>query len=93
MTAVEEPKEPYSMRLLERIAVRLRESTVTQAAWRMVIDSELGQGAITFIERSAGDVFRGEGIFLGSAQEELRAIYRRLNKPAEEPAIITPQLG
>jgi hypothetical protein len=85
--------ETYVVRSLERVAIRLRESTFAQAAWRMIIDSEPGDGAITLVDGLGGGFFRGEGIFLGRPQQELRATYERLNKPSAEPDFDLPQLG
>ncbi|MGZ8796033.1 MAG: hypothetical protein ACXW2F_01715 [Thermoanaerobaculia bacterium] len=85
--------ETCVVRSLERVTIRLRDSTFAQAAWRMIIDSESGDGAITLVEGPGGGFFRGEGIFLGRPQHELRATYERLNKPAAEPDFDLPQLG
>ena len=74
--------ERYVVRSLERVALRLRESAVSQPAWRMTIVSEEGAGAITFVEVPAGDFFRGEGIFLGYTQDQLRKTYDSLHAGA-----------
>jgi hypothetical protein len=92
MTGVEE-KQEYVVRLLERVAIRLRESTFTQSAWRMVIDSDRGGGVITLVDGADGRFFRGEGRFLGLTQDQLRELYDRLNEPTGEPAFEVPQLG
>jgi hypothetical protein len=76
--------ETFVVRSLERVAIRLRESTFAQAAWRMIIDSESGEGTIILVDAPGGSFFRSEGIFAGRPQHELRETYERLNKPADE---------
>jgi hypothetical protein len=64
---------------LERMAIRLRESAVTLSAWRLAITCDEGTGAIVLVETpGGGSLFRGEGLFLGWAQERLEAAYKRL---------------
>jgi hypothetical protein len=74
--------EQYVVRSLERVAIRLRESTFAQPAWRMTIVSEEGSGAITLVDSPAGGLFRGEGIFLGYTQDQLRKTYDSLHAGA-----------
>ena len=74
--------ERYVVRSLERVALRLRESAFAQPAWRMTIVSEEGSGAITLVGAPAGDFFRGEGIFLGYTQDQLRKMYDSLHAGA-----------
>jgi hypothetical protein len=81
------------VRSLERVPARTRESSVTQSAWRMAIDSDSGAGAITLIESSDGSVYRGDGILLGWTQEELSAKYQELLAPDEEKQSDVLQLG
>ena len=88
-----EEKPEYVVVSLERVATRLRESTFTQSAWRMVIESPQGSGAITMIDSPDQPVFRGEGVLLGLTQKQLRDLYERLNRPSDEPAFEMPQLG
>jgi len=64
---------------LERMAIRLRESTHTLSAWRLDITCDEGPGAILLVETpGGGTLYRGEGLFLGWPQERLEAAYRRL---------------
>lgn len=78
-------------RSLERVPIRTRESGVTEAAWRMEIDSDEGSGTITLITES---LLRGDGIFLGWPQERLAETYNALNAPPEdEPKFELQQLG
>jgi hypothetical protein len=78
----------------ERVAVRTREGRITLAAWRMHVTAPSGSGAIVLVETNVGDVFRGEGLFLGWAQDMLAAAYRTL-VPKTGPDINQhhPQLG
>jgi hypothetical protein len=92
MSAMDD-KPQFVVRSLERVATRLRESTFTQSAWRMVVESDRGAGVITMIEGVDGSFYRGEGVFLGLTQAELGATYERLNRPNDEPAFEVPQLG
>jgi hypothetical protein len=81
-------------RELARVPIRLRESDVTRSAWRMEIDSDDGPGAITRIEHEGSILWRGHGVFLGAAQEQLAAAYDELDKPADdEAAFELQQLG
>ena len=73
----------------ERVAVCTRESNVTRSAWRMEVSCDSGSGTITQLDDG---VFRGEGIFLGWAQERLSSVYFALS-PGEQPAFETLQLG
>src|SRR5262245_30636588 len=82
-----------AMRSLERVPVRLRESGVTESAWRMIIDSDDGGGSITLLEPGGRATYRGDGVFLGWSQERLAAVYETLNVPAEEPRFELHQLG
>jgi hypothetical protein len=81
------------LRSLERGAVRMRESGVTHAGWRLEFDSDQGEGAITLIETSAGQsFFRGQGVCLGWGQEDLSMLYHSLRAPGE-PDLVFNQLG
>jgi uncharacterized damage-inducible protein DinB len=87
----ERPPTAPTRRTLERVAIRVRESSVTQsAAWRMVADSASGNGSITLLDLG---VYRGEGIYFGWSQEELAAEYERLHPPPDERHFDLPQLG
>jgi hypothetical protein len=82
------------LRSLERGAVRLRESGVTHAGWRMEAGSDQGEGAITLVELPAGlSVFRGEGVFIGWGQEDLERLYHSLRVVPSEPDLVFNQLG
>ncbi len=79
---------------LERSLIRTRGALATQSAWRLVVSSGEGQGAIILVEAFQGETFyRGDGVFLGWPQERLEAAYRALRpQPSEEP-FETSQLG
>ena len=79
----------------ERVPVRTREGKITLAAWRMNVTSPNGPGSIVLVETNVGAVFRGEGHFLGWAQDALAAAYRALiPKPTTHlPSMDPPQLG
>ncbi len=78
----------------ERVPARTREGRVTLAAWRMAVSTPNGPGAIVLVETNVGAVFRGEGIFLGWAQDTLDAAYRALVPKAPSDANVNhPQLG
>jgi hypothetical protein len=78
----------------ERVAVRTREGRITLAAWRMHITAPGGVGAIVLVETNVGAVFRGEGLFLGWAQDMLASTYRTLvPKTGADVALNHPQLG
>jgi hypothetical protein len=71
---------------LERMAIRLRESTHTLSAWRLGVTCDEGRGAIALVETpGGGTLYRGEGLFLGWPQERLEAAYRRLLPGGGEP--------
>ncbi len=79
---------------LERVPVRTRESASTLSAWRLSVAAAQGEGAIFLVDGPGGaPLFRGDGIFLGWAQDRLASAYEELRpKPAEE-RFETPQLG
>ena len=60
----------------------------------MNITAPAGEGAIVLVETNVGAVFRGEGFFLGWAQDMLSTAYRTLvPKSAADVALNHPQLG
>jgi len=78
----------------ERVPVRTREGRITLAAWRMIVTTPGGEGAIVLVETNVGAVFRGEGLFLGWAQDMLAAAYKSLvPKTGSDSALNHPQLG
>jgi hypothetical protein len=77
----------------ERVAIRLRESSVTLSAWRMAATAPEGAGALVRVETPGGSLFRGEGWFLGWTQEALSAAWAELLPPSESDALDLPQLG
>src|SRR5258708_40329657 len=82
------------VRSLERAPIRMRESGVTHAGWRMEIGSDEGDGAIVLIELTADrSVYRGDGVFLGWSQERLAAAYQALRVVPDEPSFELNQLG
>jgi hypothetical protein len=64
---------------LERVAIRMRESGLTLAAWRLDVSAAEGQGTIFLVETpGGGTLFRGDGVCLGWPQQRLEAAYQRL---------------
>ena len=79
---------------LDRFPIRQREGSTTQAAWRLSVASEEGPGAIVIVETSPEQtLYRGEGIFLGWAQERLAFAYQALLPGSEADGFEVPQLG
>ena len=78
---------------LERVAIRLRESSVTLSAWRLAASAPEGEGTLVRVETSGGALLRGEGWFLGWTQEALSAAWAELLPPAETDTLDIPQLG
>jgi hypothetical protein len=98
MATQTEPKalglEGATAKAPERVAVRTREGRITLAAWRMNITAPGGSGAIVLVETNVGPVFRGEGFFLGWAQDVLANTYRTLvPKTGADASLNHPQLG
>ncbi len=82
------------MASLERVPVRTRQASVTLAAWRLAVESGRGPGALVLIEDPPGRAhYRGEGVFLGWAQDRMEAAWRALLPVPEEPHVDPPQLG
>lgn len=78
---------------LERVPVRARDSQMTVSAWRVLVDSDSGSGAIVLLELSPGEhYYRGDGVFLGWPQEQLESAYRAL-LPEQSEEAPTLQLG
>jgi len=78
----------------ERVPARTREGRITLSAWRMAVTAPGGSGAIVLVETNVGAVFRGEGLFLGWAQESLAVAYRTLlPKSGNDVSVPPPQLG
>jgi len=79
---------------LERFPIRTRESGVALSAWRLVVICEEGEGAIVGVEAAPeGQIYRGEGVFLGWSQDRLAAAYGALRPSSEEPGFEVQQLG
>ncbi len=79
---------------LERFPVRTREGSTTRSAWRLSASCDQGDGAIVFVEASPAETFyRGDGIFLGWAQERMAAAYRALRPEPEDDGFQTQQMG
>ena len=78
---------------LERVAIRLRESSNTLSAWKLSVAAPEGTGAMVRIETPAGQLFRGEGWFLGWSQETLAAAWAELVPHPETETLDLPQLG
>lgn len=85
-------EETLTVRSLERAPIRTRESGNTHSAWRMEIDSAGGSGTITLVDATP-PFYRGEGLFLGWAQEQLAETYQRLLAPDDELPFEVMQLG
>ncbi len=82
------------LRSLERAPIRMRESGVTHAGWRMEISSDQGSGSIMLVELPDGrSVYRGEGMFLGWPREQLEATYDAMREVPDEPRFELNQLG
>ena len=81
------------IRPLERVAIRLRESSVTLSAWRMAVAAPEGTGTLVRVETAGGSLFRGEGCFLGWSQEAMSSAWAELLPPMESEPVDTPQLG
>lgn len=85
--------EPRTLSL-ERVPVRTRESASTLSAWRLSVAAAQGEGSIFLVDGPAGaPLFRGDGVFLGWAQERLAAAYEELRPKPSEERFETPQLG
>ncbi|HZX41652.1 MAG TPA: hypothetical protein VFE93_07420 [Myxococcaceae bacterium] len=82
-----------TVRPLERVAIRLRESSVTLSAWRMAVSAPEGVGTLVRVETSGGTLFRGEGWFLGWNQEAMSTAWTELLPPSETDTLELPQLG
>ena len=79
---------------LERFSIRTRESSSTQAGWRLVAASDEGEGAIVFVETRPDEaLYRGDGVFLGWPQERLAAAYNALLPRPESDGFETQQMG
>ena len=79
------------VRSMERVPIRTRESNVTRSAWRMEVQCDEGDGAITLVDDA---IYRGDGLFLGWPQEELAAAWTTAQKkPDDEPPFELMQLG
>ena len=78
---------------LERAAIRLRESSVTLSAWRMAVSAPEGAGTLVRVETPGGSLYRGEGWFLGWAQEAMSTAWAELLPPSEPERVELPQLG
>ncbi|HSP19765.1 MAG TPA: hypothetical protein VLQ79_09630 [Myxococcaceae bacterium] len=78
---------------LDRVAIRLRESSVTLSAWRMAVSAAEGRGALVRVETPAGALFRGEGWFLGWTQDAMSAAWTELLPSPPSNGIELAQLG
>jgi hypothetical protein len=80
---------------LERHPIRARGEEFTRAAWRLRLQSDQGQGAIVLAEVGGGEAYyRGEGLFLGWPQEQLRSVYEAALKRSDGGDVLEiPQLG
>jgi len=79
---------------LERVRVRLRGGALTRSAWRLTVTADEGTGTIIQVETVEGEVsYRGDGLFLGLSQGELKAVWEAPRDLPEEPAAEMPQLG
>jgi len=81
------------VRPLDRVAIHLRESSVTLSAWRMAVTGPEGSGTLVRVETSGGTLFRGEGWFLGWAQEAMATAWAELLPPSDPERLEMPQLG
>jgi hypothetical protein len=78
---------------IERVAIRLRESSVTLAAWRLAASGAEGSGTLVRVETPGGALFRGEGWFLGWTQDAMSEAWTALlpTPPSDGPELA--QLG
>jgi hypothetical protein len=78
---------------IERVAIRLRESSVTLAAWRLAASAAEGSGTLVRVETPGGALFRGEGWFLGWTQDAMSEAWAALlpTPPSDGPELA--QLG
>ncbi|HXA16702.1 MAG TPA: hypothetical protein VN380_06915 [Thermoanaerobaculia bacterium] len=82
------------LRSLARAPIRMRESGVMHAGWRMEISSDQGSGSIMLVELPDGrSVYRGDGMFLGWPREQLEATYNAMREEPDEPRFELNQLG
>jgi hypothetical protein len=80
--------------LLERVPIRERGASLTRSAWRVAVTAEEGTGTIVRLEASDGAVhFRGDGLFLGWAAEEMGAAWDLFARSDAAPEADLPQLG
>ena len=63
-----------------------------RGAWRMQIQCDRGEGAISLVDSGSQKTYRGEGVYAQSSQKELEATYESL-LPKDESAAETLQLG
>jgi hypothetical protein len=78
---------------LERVAIRLRESSVTLSAWRMNVAAPEGAGTLVRVETPGGPLLRGEGCFLGWTQEAMSSAWSELLPADDSERLEMPQLG
>ena len=79
---------------LDRFPIRLREGMTTQAAWRLSVVSEEGEGAIILVEMSPEEIYyRGDGVFLGWSADRMGLAYRALLPASDAGDFDMPQLG
>jgi len=78
---------------LERLAIRLRESQVTLSAWRMAASGPEGAGTLVRVETPGGTLFRGDGWFLGWTQEAMSTAWAALLPPPPSEELELAQLG
>jgi hypothetical protein len=75
------------------VAIRLRESGTTLSAWKLVVAAPEGSGAMVRVDTPTGPLFRGEGWFLGWAQEAMATAWAELVPRPETETLELPQLG
>ena len=76
-----------------RVPLRMRGAAVTTSGWRIAVQAPRGPGSIVLAEHGSQQFYRGDGVFLGWAQERLEAAYRALLPPTEGSGGDHLQLG
>lgn len=79
---------------LDRFLIRTRESSSTQAGWRLRAASDQGDGVIVFVETRPDEaLYRGDGVFLGWSKDRLASAYRALLPKPESDGFEMQQMG
>lgn len=66
---------------------------MTLSAWRMEVSAPEGSGTLVRVETPGGTLFRGEGWFLGWAQDAMGRAWDELLPPTPSDTLELAQLG